>query len=225
MKLPRKKKILFFSPHPDDDVISSAATLYTLAKNKNKIICVYLTTSPRGVLKALPKKERIRLRKEEAKKACKIIKTTPLFLDLPDPFPINQRNLNLIKELLKETKPHIVFVPNEEEKHPTHRSTNKIVLKALKGTKVKKILFYEVWTPIKKPSFIYYFNEDLLKIKKKAINQHKTQVTRINLTKAVTGLNAFRGILGKEVLGKFGSIYKDKKQYGEAFLIKKLKKK
>ena len=43
-KLPTGKRILIFSPHPDDDVISMGGTLRKLAENKNDITIAYQTS-------------------------------------------------------------------------------------------------------------------------------------------------------------------------------------
>ncbi|OZC03511.1 glucosamine-6-phosphate deaminase [Rubricoccus marinus] len=41
--LPRKKKVLVFSPHPDDDVISMGGMLHALVQNKNEVTVAYMT--------------------------------------------------------------------------------------------------------------------------------------------------------------------------------------
>ena len=43
-KLPRGKRILCFSPHPDDDVISMGGILHKLAVNGNEITVAYMTS-------------------------------------------------------------------------------------------------------------------------------------------------------------------------------------
>jgi glucosamine-6-phosphate deaminase len=43
-KLPRKSRVLCFSPHPDDDVISMGGILYKLAQNQNDIAVAYMTS-------------------------------------------------------------------------------------------------------------------------------------------------------------------------------------
>jgi glucosamine-6-phosphate deaminase len=43
-KLPRGRKIICFSPHPDDDVISMGGILYKLAQNENAITVAYMTS-------------------------------------------------------------------------------------------------------------------------------------------------------------------------------------
>jgi glucosamine-6-phosphate deaminase len=43
-KLPRGARIVVFSPHPDDDVISMGGILHKLIENKNEIIVAYMTS-------------------------------------------------------------------------------------------------------------------------------------------------------------------------------------
>jgi glucosamine-6-phosphate deaminase len=43
-KLPAKERIVVFSPHPDDDVISMGGTLRKLAQNENEIVVAYQTS-------------------------------------------------------------------------------------------------------------------------------------------------------------------------------------
>jgi glucosamine-6-phosphate deaminase len=43
-KLPRGKRIIVFSPHPDDDVISMGGILHKLAVNENRITVAYMTS-------------------------------------------------------------------------------------------------------------------------------------------------------------------------------------
>ncbi|MGZ8493801.1 MAG: PIG-L family deacetylase, partial [Gemmatirosa sp.] len=43
-KLPRERKIVCFSPHPDDDVISMGGILYKLVQNRNDMTVAYMTS-------------------------------------------------------------------------------------------------------------------------------------------------------------------------------------
>ncbi|UCC47814.1 MAG: glucosamine-6-phosphate deaminase [Gemmatimonadota bacterium] len=49
-KLPREKRIVLFSPHPDDDVICTGATLHKLQGNDNQIVIAYQTSGNIGVV-------------------------------------------------------------------------------------------------------------------------------------------------------------------------------
>ena len=43
-KLPRRERVVVFSPHPDDDVISMGGILRKLVENENEIIVAYMTS-------------------------------------------------------------------------------------------------------------------------------------------------------------------------------------
>ena len=64
-----QSKILIFSPHPDDDVIGMAGTIYSLQNKSNVTIC-YMTSGQNGV----PKKFNDTLcREQEAKNAIQTL--------------------------------------------------------------------------------------------------------------------------------------------------------
>ena len=218
--IPKNKKILFFCAHPDDDVFSAGALIYTLAKNNNQVVCVYLTSSPRGVAKEVSNEEKIRIRKTEAVNAGKILGVKTVFLDLDKPtLEQNKENTKLIVRLLKEEKPDIIFLPPKNDAHPTHRKVSEIITESQKSVEINENWFYETWTPLEKPNFIFFFDERLMKIKMRAIKRHKSQLERVDYLGAIVSLNTFRGIMGQELLGGFGKSYKNDEKYGEAFLI------
>jgi glucosamine-6-phosphate deaminase len=43
-KLPRRERIILFSPHPDDDVISAGGIFHKLVENENEVIVAYMTS-------------------------------------------------------------------------------------------------------------------------------------------------------------------------------------
>jgi glucosamine-6-phosphate deaminase len=43
-RLPRQKRIVVFSPHPDDDVISAGGILWKLRQNENRLVVAYQTS-------------------------------------------------------------------------------------------------------------------------------------------------------------------------------------
>jgi glucosamine-6-phosphate deaminase len=48
-KLPKKEKILIFSPHPDDDIISMGNTMLKLIGNGNEVHSIYMTPGSNAV--------------------------------------------------------------------------------------------------------------------------------------------------------------------------------
>ncbi len=222
LELPRDRKVLFFCAHPDDDTFSSGATIYEMTKRGNEVICIFLTTSPRGVLRDIPEGEKRNTRKMEGTKACRVVGAKPVFLDLDNPrLEHNKENVDRVTALLREEKPDIVFNHPKNDAHPTHKKTSEIVLDALRAVDVNEVWFYETWTPLEKPNFIFFFGEGLMNIKKQAMEKHETQTEKANIAEACIGLNLYRGIMGKELLGGYAKDYAKEKKYGEAFLIEK----
>ena len=218
--LPEKKTVLFFSAHPDDEM-SSAALLCKLVKNKNKVICVYLTTSPKAVVANSSEDKKRAIRKKEAGRAAKIIGYQTVFLDLDKPqLKITKRNIQEIRMLIKKYKPCMIFLHPDYDAHPTHVKVNKIITAAAAGLKVEK-WFFETWTPLIKPNFIYFFGKSEMKKKLKAIRCFRSQISRVDISRAFLSLNEYRAALGNELLGEFGQAKKSETplKYGEAFYI------
>ncbi len=51
-QLPERKRVILFSPHPDDDVISMGGMLDKLARNRNEVIVAYMTNGSVAVFDA-----------------------------------------------------------------------------------------------------------------------------------------------------------------------------
>jgi LmbE family N-acetylglucosaminyl deacetylase len=218
-KMPRGRKILFFCAHPDDDTFSSGATIYEMARRGNEIVCVYLTTSPRGVLRDIPEEEKVATRKREAGEACRVVGSRPLFLDMHKSELEGRRSLERIRGLIKGERPDIAFLPHEGEAHPTHVKASRVVSRALENFRLEERWFWESWSTLQRPNFIFFFGDDLMKIKREAMERHESQVERIDEVEATTAFNRFRGIMGQPIMHGFGRNYKGKTAYGEAFLV------
>ena len=213
----KNQKILFFCAHPDDDVFSSGALISHLANN-NHITCVYLTSSPRGVARDISTEEKIKIRKLESINSCRILGSDPLFLDLGQPIlECNKENISIVLGVLQKEDPDIVFLPPLNDAHPTHRTVNEIVLKVLESFKVNEAWYYETWTPLAVPGYVFFFNDDLMKVKIEAMKQYESQLERLDYISSTVAFNIFRGIMGQELMGGFGRSYKGEAKYGEAF--------
>ena len=219
MDFPKNKTVIFFSPHPDDAVISAGALILHLAKN-NKVLVYYLTNSPKGVDENLSLEEKIDVRQKEARNACKVLGTKAKFLNLDKPkLEVSEENIKLINKVITDNSPSLIVTFHFNEAHPTHQKTTKLVIKANQGKKIK-ILLGEAWSPIDKPTTYFFFDENKMKIKEKAFNQYRSQLKRTNWMKATKALNQYRAITAREVSGEFGSKFKPHEKYAEAFLEK-----
>ncbi len=223
---PRNKKIIIFSPHPDDDAIGMGGTIIELVKTDNKVLCVYITrgVSARNAVKGeMSLKEKENIRRTEAERASKVLGTNIHFLDLPyfHGLTVKNEHIEKIIGLLEREKPDFVFVPHQHERHPTHKASTSIVLRALKRcslTNLKEIWFYEIVTPIRTPNIIITFDEEVMDKKIEAIKAHESQIERRRYDIGIKGLNTFRGILWEGILGLgYGGFSSREIIYGEAF--------
>ncbi len=183
-KTPAHKRVIVFSPHPDDDVISMGGTLKRLVDQQHDVHVAYqvsgnIAVADYEILRYLsffkrffeeqykgdkivvehynrlkefltqPNKDdevdlpeilkaKGLLRQEEAKSACRYVgisKQNLHFLNLPfyetgkvKKNPISQVDVDIIKELLREVKPHQIYAAGDlMDPHGTH----KVCLEAL----------------------------------------------------------------------------------------------
>lgn len=195
--LPYPKKVLVFSPHPDDDVISMGGTFQRLIDQHHDVHVAYQTsgniavgdeeairyislmknlnqkfndqeTSVDGMLdetlEALldPKKLtdpiyknllfiKGRIRREEAKSACRFIGVKPEnvhFLDLPfyetgkvKKAPLSEADVHIVMDLIKTVQPHQIFVAGDlADPHGTHKVCLNAILAAIDEMKSTGVL-------------------------------------------------------------------------------------
>lgn len=176
---PYPKRVVIFSPHPDDDVISMGGTFIRLAHQGHDVHVAYETSGNVAVhddvvlqhmdaarelgfgdrfeeVKALiatkvPGEPEPRallnlkaaIRRSEAKSACRSFglndATNVHFLNLPfyesggiKKLPRSQADVDVIKALLSELKPQMVFMAGDlADPHGTHRVCTECALEAL----------------------------------------------------------------------------------------------
>ncbi|MBP1638796.1 MAG: glucosamine-6-phosphate deaminase [Bacteroidetes bacterium] len=187
---PYPKKVLVFSPHPDDDVISMGGTLKRLVDQHHEVHVAYETSGNIAVnddeiirflsfvkgyiemfepdnkeLKAryeaqscflvrekgnIPLSEILAMkgliRRGEAKAACRfegVSSKNVHFLNLPfyetgtiKKNPISQADIDIVKTLLQELKPHQIYVAGDlADPHGTHKVCLDAVLAAIDDLK------------------------------------------------------------------------------------------
>jgi glucosamine-6-phosphate deaminase len=186
-KLPRGRRVLVFSPHPDDDVISMGGILYKLVQNGNDVTVAYMTSgniavfdhdarryvdflvrlhAERGIgggevpaLAArvtdflaskrpgdvdIPELQDIKrlIRESEAVSGIEVMglgREHARFLDLPfyqtgkvRKDPIGPADVAIVRALLEELAPEIVFVAGDlSDPHGTHRMCKEAIDAAL----------------------------------------------------------------------------------------------
>lgn len=203
---PYPKRVVVFSPHPDDDVISMGGTISRLVSNGHDVHIAYETSGNiavndeevvrfmhfvngfgqlftsevvrndiseiyRNVKSFLSEKGdndcdnqdvlKIKglIRRGEARTACAytgIRKSNLHFLDLPfyetgkvEKLPLSETDVNKVKELLKEVKPHQIYIAADlADPHGTHRKCTDAVLAAVHSLRDEGCLWIDdcrVW--------------------------------------------------------------------------------
>lgn len=240
---PYPKRVVVFSPHPDDDVISMGGTVHRLAVQGHDVHIAYQTSGNIAVddeevrrfmmfvkgynqiaelgenridekydliIKNLSEKKdgdfdtrdildiKALIRRGEARTACDYIGIKPEnvhFLNLPfyetgkiEKSPISMADVDVVLKLLREVKPHQIFVAGDlADPHGTHRVCTDAVFAAIDVEKENnaewlrdcKIWMYRgAWAEweIENIEMAVPMSPEELRIKRNAILKHQSQM-------------------------------------------------
>lgn len=126
---------LIFSPHPDDECITGGLALRLLHEAKWNVVNVAVTLGS--------KRARQSARRHELQNACAALGFGLIVLGksgLEDIHPDSRKNnpvrwraaAKAVTDILAEQKPRVIFVPHDNDAHPTHVGAHWLVLDALK---------------------------------------------------------------------------------------------
>jgi N-acetylglucosamine malate deacetylase 1 len=194
-------RVIVFSPHPDDDVIGCGGAIINHVEDGDIITIVYITSGDKGN-PDIAADTLIAIREKEAQEAASILSVQDVrFLRIPDTkVRMTKENIRKIADVLFDIRPEKVYIPHEKEEHKDHKATYCLVIAALKQYReknqntVKKVLCYEVWTPIQEVT--HYLNiTKVIRRKLEALKKHTSQLRLVRYDKAIKGLNCYRGIM------------------------------
>ncbi len=194
----RPLNILVFSPHPDDDIIGCGGSIINHLQAGNYVAIVYMTSGEVGNPSKKHPKNLGTIREHEARVATTFLGVTDItFLHIPDGnVTCNQSSIDICAQLIKDKHPDIIYAPHSEDNHQDHVVTFQIVREAVtqSAKDIKKILCYEVWTPIQQPSYVENITNVIDK-KIEALRFHKSQIKDIQYDEGVRALNRYRGVM------------------------------
>jgi LmbE family N-acetylglucosaminyl deacetylase len=139
--------ILILSSHPDDETIGMGGTINKLSKQGHKISLCVVTD---GSTHKDGNEERSERRRNDCKKVAKFLGISEtIFLDYPDTRldQIAQVEINSsLENVIKKTKPAIVFIPPDNDVHTDHSKVHDCALVACRPltNKIKQIYAYEI---------------------------------------------------------------------------------
>ncbi len=150
-------KALIFSPHPDDECIVGGLALRLLREAKWNVINVAVTLGG----KIARRTERL----GELRGACDFLGFGLAVADWDDVNPTARREnrpswraaVEIVAEILAEQQPRAVFVPHENDRHPTHIGTHFLVLDALEKLSPRfecHLVETEFWGQMAEPNLL-----------------------------------------------------------------------
>jgi LmbE family N-acetylglucosaminyl deacetylase len=152
-KIPRNAPCaLIFSPHPDDECIVGALPFRLRREAKWKIVNVAVTLGS--------KRERRTARLRELKNACDFLGFDLIVGDLETRKKNRTKWEIAVKAIVKifiEQEPRVIFLPHENDVHPTHIGTHFLVLHALQSLPEKFQCFVvetEFWGQMAEPNLL-----------------------------------------------------------------------
>jgi LmbE family N-acetylglucosaminyl deacetylase len=194
--------VLHLSPHPDDELIGSPATLLALQSFGFKII---------NVACSLGRKEDRTRRKAELEEACRRV---GFDLIIPPNLPgisagddlVKAENAlaNIVQNLIAEIKPAILFSPSPHDGHHGHEVIGRVARRAIEGSLVRWWM-WGLWADLPVPNIVTPFNEDKLSQILYGLEAHAGEIERNDYRKLVSARASANAILAAERVFGFGS--------------------
>lgn len=189
LKIDKEDKILVLSPHPDDESIGCGGFLLKYAAQCDVILLTDGAKTNKKWEEDIKRKTRAR----EFRKAMEYLGVHQYkMMRIPD----SRLSKYLYRlDIIPYEKYTYVLVPNPYEAHWDHSVIFPKVERIIRKRHLKtKIIQYEVWTPILRPTH-YIDLTDLIIEKQKLIQLYKLALTNIDYDKRITALAYYRAII------------------------------
>ena len=218
----KKKNVIIFAAHPDDEVLGCGGTIKKLSKSYN-IVVVFFSTGISSRYKSTSKNyiKKINSLKKDSLECNKILGTKKtIFFDLEDNKLDIYPRLNLVKkieEVLDKYKPQIIFTHYFEDLNIDHEIVAKSVVTACrpnqKNRNIKKILFFETlssteWSVKRKfqPNFFSDIT-NFINFKIKAMSKYKSELQKKPMPRTLENIKNLAKLRGSEINKKFAESF------------------
>jgi glucosamine-6-phosphate deaminase len=206
--VPAGRRVLVFSPHPDDAPISLGGTAAMLGQS-NRVVTAVMSTGHRSFIYGTQRSERIAIREAEVGKESRALGAEPRFLRLPfydSNYEVSERDLAAIAGLLAEIDPDWVFMPQVKDSHPAHVACRKIAVESLRrflagtGKSIEAWDYEGPWALFNRGDFNTIVTVPRISFERKlqAIRAHESQVARTPYDVAAESLARLRAALVPE---------------------------
>ena len=196
------KKVLVFSPHPDDETIGCGGTIAKVIKDGGETTIVWMTSGEYGTKNRKKNRKQLEIREKEAKRAAKTLGVNKYyFLRQPDAFLVrSDKVIEKLSKIISTHKPDTILSSYWDKMNNDHIETFNIVKRAslFSENSLKSFLCYEVWNPLEDCNH-YEDISDFIDLKLKALSAYKSQLDILPYDEAIKGLNRYRGLMGAGV--------------------------
>jgi glucosamine-6-phosphate deaminase len=190
-------KVMFTSPHPDDDVLGCGGVMYMLNKhllNPSEQVSIVYMTNGTGGLQDGHKNNTLRIK--EAQDAVSCLGYNHSVIDSTMPFysksnrKLSIEDIDKMSELLENIEPNHIFVCCDPDPKMTHIKCLNILESCNMPSSVKHIWLYKsAWESFGNDFNIeILINDNVMEKKKKAIMAHRSQHQLIVNDGITTGL-------------------------------------
>lgn len=139
----KKLKVIVAGGHPGDPEYGCGGTVARYSDAGHVVTLLYLNRGEGGIAGKTPQ-QAAAIRTAEAKKACELLKATPLFADQIDGHAIvDKAHYDSFARIIEGEKPDVMFTQWPIDGHPDHRATS--------------MLCYEAWLRMDKSFGFYYY--------------------------------------------------------------------
>ncbi len=190
------KRVLVLAPHPDDETFGCGGALALHAGAGDPVKVVFVTNGAKGdVSGKKDKEEYVKLRHNEAVKACACLGVTDL-----DFWPYEDRSLagsrgalRRMIDLLEDFRPKLVYAPSPLEFHPDHRAASFLLCDAVHSSSLDfDVAFYEVGQPLRANLLVDITG--VLNSKVKAVGAYESQLKERPYGDICMGLDRYRSL-------------------------------
>lgn len=166
--------ILAIGAHPDDIEVGCAGTLAKYARSGYAISLLVMTEGGMGGVAAT--------RRKEQETAAGIIGVREIIwggYEDTQLTPSMNGMIQTIEDVIKRTRPDVIFIPFGDDTHQDHRSLAKAALSATRY--VKNVLFYEGPTTQNFSPTVFTNITDTFDVKLAMLLAHSSQVRKTNI--------------------------------------------
>jgi LmbE family N-acetylglucosaminyl deacetylase len=193
---PPSGRVLVLVPHPDDESLGCGGAVALHRRQGDPVRIVFATGGGAGdPLGHYAGSDYVAIRREEARRAAEVLGASDLvFWNYDDGKLAEARDLaDRVGTLLASERPDLIYRPSIREIHPDHWALGVAVARALQRHAGAPTAFaYEIWATVQ-PTHVLDIT-GVWDLKRKAVEQHQSQLRYNDYLHMVAGLNAYRTI-------------------------------